>query len=247
MTGWEIKDNLSRQIKTFFRYDLSRTAGFEFIFAASAGLLIYANSQDSLGIDTGIYIVFLLIFWALLAMTGFFVPRVQQSWVVSITGNRQPGIPLRIGPTARGGFIAGRKIVLSVRIIPLQNDRNSEQEFREYYSKFSVVFFNSIEIPIDEGCFLGGEPGAGDIELSHQKMHEEKTIMFNFSGEYIPTFLFERIADPTHYGGPMPDNLLKQKLVVSPAENWIALRNYSITYALTLIILLLSLAQLELI
>lgn len=238
---------LSAKLTTFLQYDLSRTEAFEFTFAISVGFLIYANYSNILGLGLRPYIASLVIFWAVLAMRGFFIPAVRESWVISVSSNKPPGIPILVQLESRGGFIAGRKISFKAQVIQLQDDRDSIAEFHDMYSKYSVVFFNSIRLPIESGKFLQGQPQAGGIELNQHVIKDKITILFSTPGEYQPMFLFEKKGDPKPYGGPMPENLLNQKLKVSPAENWVALRNYAITYALTLIILLLSLVQLQLV
>ncbi|HAU07926.1 MAG: hypothetical protein UW46_C0001G0082 [Candidatus Yanofskybacteria bacterium GW2011_GWF1_44_227] len=235
-------------IKTFFRYDISRTTVFELIFAFVIAILLFLKHINYFNFEIRNYILSLFLFWAFLAMQGFFIPIVREGWTIGIPGSKgpnHPGIPLHLDLESRGGFIAGRIISLRAKVMNLGANENSFEEFKGIYREFNFAFFSSIGVPVEDGKFLEGQPQAGGISLSPQKLKARASIIFNSPGEYEPITLFYKINDLKQYGGSISESMLKQKLRVSPAENWIVLRNYAITYALTLVILLLTLIQLK--
>jgi hypothetical protein len=235
------------RIRTFFQYDISRTIFFELTFAGTISALLYLRHIQYFDIEIRSYIIVLLLFWALLAMLGFFIPMIRGTRVIAVSGLREPGIPIQLNLEARGGFIAGRKIGFEAKIIQLgEPGRDSQEEFRQVYDNFDIGFIGSIAIPIQPGKFLQGSPEAGGISLNKKTLKVRTTIMFNSPGEHAPMFFFHKAGDPKDYGGPLPETLLKDKLVVSPPETWVSLKSYAITYALTLVILLLTLVQLRL-
>src|SRR3989344_6901952 len=113
------------RIETFFQYDISRTAAFEFAFAISIATLIYGENAQIFNVDVRSHALLLFTLWVLLSFRGFFIPWVTQSWVISVTGPKPPGVPLLLTFETKGGFIAGRKIYVRVNVIQLQKDRDS--------------------------------------------------------------------------------------------------------------------------
>lgn len=239
------------EIATFFRYDLSRSTLFELVFPVLAAILLYAQNTNLLEKDLRSYIVAVFLGWAFLAMFGFFIPIIREIWVIGLpnTPTPGPGVPVRLQMESRGGFIAGRKIRIVADVISLELGKGLEShgEFKKIYKNIDIAFMDSIAVPITDGKILKGSPEAGGVRLTPEKMKASKTIVFNSPGTFNPMIFFDKQNDPQHYGGPMPENLLNRKLTVSPAESWVGLRNYAITYSLTLVILLLTLVQLNLV
>lgn len=229
--------------------DLSRSTFYEVVFAGFIVSLLLWTHFNLYDTSVRLQIVSLFFLWAFLALQGFFIPTVRESWSVAIGGNlegpgpKDPGVPLQIKFESRGGFIAGRKIRIHMRVLEIGNEASIAKKFTDTYAEASFVFFQSVSLPFRLGKMLKGAPESGGITIKGGIHRAKSAIMFQSPGEFSPMVMFTLVGNPRQFGGPIPEGPMSHKLKVSPSENWVSLRNYCITYALTLVILLLTLIQ----
>ena len=237
----KIRINITSHIKTSLFLDYSRI--IELILPILiAYLLIYFHYHPESSLR--FQFIFLFLLWFILALVGFFIPTITLSNILAFPGPQEPGIPILIKIKSKGGFIAGRKIKLSAEVINISTQRNSKKEFQDYYEKCSIAYFNSIKLPIKKGKFLEGTPDVGNITINIEKCKGNVSILYNSPGIYTPIITYKTKRGPVKKINADKD---EHAIKISPSENYISLRNYAITYSLTLVILLLTILQLKII
>lgn len=216
--------------------DITTRLTIEYLFVAITVVLFFFYSNNSIGKEP---IIFVLISWALLAIMGFFIPRITHSFVFSKTKD----IPIVLKVSSKGGFVAGQRINISAKIVNLPTE-DSKQKFRDNFEEFDLVYFRSVAFPIQDAKFLEGEPSCGGAVLNMKTCKGKATIVFNRPGVFFPTILYKNKSDGT-LGKTMFEGDNDIALLVSPTENYVQFRFFSITYGLTLLILLVTLISLK--
>ncbi|MFA5128734.1 MAG: hypothetical protein WC445_02070 [Patescibacteria group bacterium] len=241
-------------IYSLFYYDFSIRRVIEFAFPIIIVLLFIVDKFFLEIYNIKYYIIFIFIAWAGLALIGFFIPFVKENMLIlhpsnSPEINKFPdgpgGIPIEIIIKARGGFIAGRKIRIKASVKKF-DEIDTLSVFKDSFDEFSLAWFNSFKYPIELGERMGVQ-SAGGVEIKPGKLNGRATIIFNSRGEYSFKSLYRfRGEMKMHSGnyGTTNDEFVK-KINISPSENYITLRNFSINYSLMLIVLLLTIIQLK--
>ena len=249
LNALESKIDFKSRLYNYFYHDFQKKTSIEVLLPVLI-ILIFIISNYFYYFNAKTPIILLFFIWAILALTGFFIPSIKIVHVLALPG-KQPekpasSIPILINLKAKGGLIAGRKIRFSAKIVDLEKGIDSKRNFKDTHDELSLVFFNSIAVPIKRGKFLEGSPSAGGIKITSDKYQDKADIMFNLPGEYAFKIITKKKNDPRQYMDELKGNATFT-IKVSPSEHYISLRNYSITYSLTLIILLLTALQLKLI
>lgn len=212
----------------------------EYLFIATAIILFLLYKMQI--ITTNVPIIFLLIGWAFLAIVGFFIPKITQAFVFSSIAQ----IPIVFKASAKGGFVAGQKINIKARIVNLPNE-DTKKRFSNSFDEFDLVYFRSVAFPIQQTEFLEGEPSCGGISLDMKTGEGRATIAFNTPDRYYFTILYKRKGNEEKMKAEMDKQRIETALTVSPAENYVQFRFFSITYGLTLLVLLVTCISLEII
>jgi len=241
---------LKSHIYTAFYYDFSIKGVIEVLFPSIIiGLFVINRYYFTFEVKNWIIFVFLL--WAGLALIGFFIPTAREYVTfgqgTKETKHNEPGIPVRLNIKSKGGFIAGRKIKISAKIVNLDKNTDSKKEFLEKFDEFSIVYFNSFKLPLDKGGYLEGSPDAGGIFINMKKLRGRATIIFNSPGAFFFRTIYKFKGEEGLNSQLFNNNELAKPLFISPHESYMSLRNYAIGYSLTLIILLLTALQLKII
>jgi len=139
------------------------------------------------------------------------------------------------------------EIKLVAKIVNISKEVDSKQKFRDCFDEFSIVFFNSIQVPLRAGKFLEGRPEAGGVLINIKECKGKATIIFNSPGKFEVRTIHRNKNNPQVHINLIHNPQLDQSITVSPPENYISLRNNAIIYSLTLIILLLALLQTKII
>jgi hypothetical protein len=231
--------------KAFLYIDFLKRNLIEILFALAI-LTIMLVSQYYTSLESKKWVIVLLLVWAFLALLGFFIPTIKQRFVFGYPGQKTTFIPILLEIKSKGGFIAGRKIRLLAKVINIQKDIDSKQEFRNKYDEFSIVYFQSIRLPIKPSRFLEGNPETGGVTINIKNCKGKATILFSSPGGYKPRTLYKIKGNPKLLSDEVTSPL-DPRLTVTPSETYVSLRNYAITYSLTLVILLLTILQLKLI
>ena len=241
----KIRNKISSHIKTFLYLDSSRRIIELIPPILIAYLLIFSryNPESNLRLP----VIFLFLLWSILALIGFFIPTITLSYILAFPVPSKPVIPVRIIIKSKGGFIAGRKIKILADVVNVSKQINSKKEFQEYYDEFSIAYFHSIRLPIEKGNFLEGTPEAGGVSINIEKCKGNASILFNSPGKYMPTMVYKPKNDSNPILRKINNELVESSITISPSENYISLRNYAITYSLTLVILLLTILQTKII
>jgi len=216
--------------------DITTRLTVEYVFAIIIIVLFFLHRSNNIGSEP---IIFILISWALLAIMGFFIPKITHSFVFSKTKD----IPIVLKVSSKGGFIAAQRIDISAKIVNLPNE-DSKQKFRNNFEEFDIVYFKSVAYPIQKTKFLEGEPSCGGVSINMKTCKGNATIAYNKPGMDFPTVLYKNKSDGT-FGKTIFEGDSEMALMVSPAENYIQCRFFSITYGLTLLILLVTLISLK--
>jgi len=203
------------------------------------GILLFLLYKANL-ISTYVPIIFLLISWSILAILGFFIPVITQSFVFSGVRN----IPIVLKTSSKGGFIAGQKIQIKAKIVNLP-DEDSKMKFRDTFKEFDIVYFKSVAFPIQKTKYLEGKPSCGGASINIAACKGQATIAFNAPDKYTLTILYTLKNDDTRRSVTIDDDRIETALVISPAENYVLFRFFSITYGLTLLVLLIALMSLR--
>lgn len=238
--------------REFLLFDGPKRYSIEVLIAVfiSVGIFYGLNSK---------LIIFLFVIWAMLGFFGFFVPSCKFFYTFSAPGseNIPPdfGIPISMTLSSEGGFIANRKIKVKIKVMDLTDNNGkvvkSKKDFLNLYDEFSVIYFNSIRIPLRIGGFINSQPEAGGVFLidkNNKFLEAESHVLFNSIGDYYATIIYRKVNDSSpHFQKMENENFIDSQLCVSPAENYVSIRNYSVMYALTVIMLLLTLIQAKII
>lgn len=242
----KVKESIGIYIRTFLYIDFSKRNLVE-IFFPLAILGVILTSTYHPYIEPRRWVLLLFILWAVLALLGFFIPSIKETISFGYPGSRTLYIPILLEIKSKGGFIAGRKIKLVANVVNISKDVDSKQEFRDSFDEFSIVFFNSIQVPIKAGRFLEGKPEAGGVIVNINKCKGKATIIFNSPGKFKVRTIYRNKNNRQVQTDLINNPQIEQSITVSPPENYISLRNNQITYSLTLIILLLALLQTKII
>jgi hypothetical protein len=238
-------DIIISRIRTFFFIDFSKKSLLEVIFFLSI-IIILLISIYYPSFKPRDLIIFIVLSWASLALLGFFIPTIKHHFIFLHPGPVQPGIPILFQIKSKGGFIAGKKIKVFAKILNIHRDRDSKQEFLNYYDEFSIVCLASIALPIKAGKFLQGMPEAGGLKIDMKKCKGKGNILFNSPGSYRLRTFCKKMGDSTRlYSDELKDR--QHILRVSPSETYVSLRNNQIMYSLTLVVLLITILQLKII
>ncbi|HRY82924.1 MAG TPA: hypothetical protein P5232_04490 [Candidatus Moranbacteria bacterium] len=247
----EIKEKIIKiktWIKEFFLFDGPKRYFIEIAVAVFIffGILYGFNSK---------FIVFLFLIWAIFGFFGFFITSCKFFYTFSAPGSENIpldfGIPISMTLSSKGGFIANRKIKIKIEVMDLTDNNGKvikrKEDFLNLYDEFQIVYFNSIKIPLKIGGFINNQPEAGGvclIDKNKKFLKAESDILFNSIGDYYGTILYKKVNDSNPHHQKMENkNFMDSQLCISPAENYVSIRNYSVMYALTVIILLLTLIQ----
>jgi len=240
-------------IRTFFRIDFYWKSFLELLFPLSiAGLIALQQIYPSADYKSVIVLIFLL--WSMLAMIGFFIPIVKNRAMILIPGEKKtgppndPGIPVIIKWSAKGAFIASKPIRICAKIVNLQANVESKNEFKKCYKEFSIAFFNSVQLPLKKGRYCEGDDyDAGGVTINMDKLRGSSSIYFSSPGAYLPVMIYKYVDDDNMRMDPLfkeKENLMfHQAIVVSPPEVYLDIRNQQITYSLTIVVTLLALMQ----
>ncbi|MFA6160499.1 MAG: hypothetical protein WC678_05485 [Parcubacteria group bacterium] len=205
------------------------------------------------------FIVSLFLIWATFGFFGFFITSCKFFYTFSAPGSENIpldfGIPISMTLSSRGGFIANRKIKIKIEVMDLTDNNGKiirkKEDFLNLYDEFQIVYFNSVRIPLRMGGFINNQPESGGVCLIDKKnrlLKSESHILFNSIGDYYGTILYKKNGDQnSHHQEMKNENFIYSQLCVSPAENYVSIRNYSVMYALTVIILLLTFIQTKII
>lgn len=203
------------------------------------GILLFILYKANLTL-TNFPIIFLLISWSILAILGFFIPVITQSFTFSGVRN----IPIVLKASSKGGFIAGQKIQIKTKVVNLPGE-DTKKRFRDTFEQFDIIYFKSVAFPIQKTKFLEGEPSCGGASINIATCKGQGTIAFNAPGRHTLTILYKAKGDNTPRSAKIDDNKVETALTISPAENYVQFRFFSITYGLTLLVLLIALISLE--
>ncbi len=198
------------------------------------------------------YIVFILSSWSFFAFIGLFVPNANETFTFGITTDStpegHPGVPLKMQLSSSGGFIAGKRISMDLQVLNLDSNNNTKQIFRDSISELSVVYFSSISVPFDKGKYLEGTPEAGGVSIDMKTLKGKSDVIFNSPGEYnYVVILKHKKSGQQQVIKNGENNVISSKIHISSHSTYVSIRNYSISYSFTIIIIILTLIQLSII
>jgi len=213
--------------------DISTRRIAEYIFATASIVLFILYKTQVLPREL---IIATIVVWAFLAVTGVFIPTITQTHIFS----GEELIPIVFRASAKGGFIAGQKIKLKAYVVDIQKGQNSKGKFQDTFDEYDIICLKSIALPITKGQFLPGEPQTGGVSLNMETCEGKKTVLYHEPGIHELTVTFKKRNSNIRQTLVNGDPRVKPTLTISPAENYIQFRFYSITYGLTLLVLLLT-------
>jgi len=235
-----------------FYYDFSIRRVIEFSFPIVIFILFIVNKYYINIHDIKYYISVIFILWSGLALIGFFIPSIKELILIMHPCNNPKidnfpngpgGIPIELKIKARGGFIAGRKIKIKATVKKFDKKIDIMSEFKKSFDKFSLVWFDSFCYPIVFGSQIGTQ-SAGGVEIKPGKSKGRAIIIFNTQGDYGFRSIYKFKGDDTERSENY-EKIRRNRIIISPSENSIALRNFSISYSLTLIVLFFTILQLH--